>query len=83
MTRYHEERLAELVASLPPAPEGWVQAAQELPLLRRGLDEILERLEADEAFRRACAADLEAALAEAGFEADPDVVAALRERLTS
>ena len=80
MTTYDEERLAELLAALPPAPEGWVQAAQELPRARLGLDEILDRIEADEAFRQACIADLETALAEAGYEPDARLLAALRER---
>ena len=26
--RYDEERLAQLLAKLPPAPEGWVEAAK-------------------------------------------------------
>ena len=30
-TGYDEERLGELLAVLPPAPLGWVEAAQELP----------------------------------------------------
>jgi hypothetical protein len=83
MDAHDEERLAELLRSLPPAPAGWVQAAQELPLARLGLDEIVVRIEDDEAFRRACISDLEAALAAAGYEPDPELVAALRERLAS
>lgn len=38
MRRYDESRLAELLSVLPPAPEAWVRAAQELPLARRELD---------------------------------------------
>ena len=29
--QYDEEHLAQLLKMLPPAPEGWVRAAQELP----------------------------------------------------
>jgi hypothetical protein len=83
MTTYDEERLAELLAALPPAPAGWVKAAQELPGARLELDEIVARIEADEAFQQACRADLEAALAEAGYEPDADLLAALRERFPS
>jgi hypothetical protein len=83
MTTYDEERLAELLAALPPAPAGWVKAAQELPAARLGLDEIMARIEEDEAFRRACRADLETALAEAGYEPDAGLLAALRERFPS
>jgi hypothetical protein len=83
MTRfgaYDEERLGKLIGRLPPAPEGWVTAAQELPAARRGLDEIVARAEADLRFREALIADLEAALAQAGYEPDPPVIAALRRR---
>jgi hypothetical protein len=80
-SRYHEERLGALLRRLPPAPPGWVQAAQELPASRRSLDEIVARAEADLAFRDALVADLEAALTQEGLEPDVRVVAELRERL--
>lgn len=76
-----EERLGELLRLLQPAPTGWVQAAQELPFARRALDEIVERAEADVAFRRALIADLEAALAQAGYEPGVRTLEELRERL--
>ena len=66
--RYDEERLADLLSALPPAPEGWVQAAAELPLARPELDQIVARAEADAAFRAALIADLEATLAREGIE---------------
>ena len=81
MSAFEEERIAELLRSLPPAPEGWVRAAQELPRARRGLDRIVERARADAAFRAQVVADLEAALRAEGYETDPQLVAALRERL--
>jgi len=80
MPRYDEETLAELLRALPAAPHAWVRAAQEIPLARRGLDEIVERARADQAFRQALVADLESALAAEGYEADPALVEALRER---
>jgi hypothetical protein len=80
MTAYDEERLAHLIRALPPAPDAWVRAAQELPFVRGELDEIVERAEADAAFRRRLIADLEGALAAEGYERDPAVVAALRVR---
>ena len=43
MSAYDEERLARLIGMLPPAPDGWVQAAQELPAARRGLDQLVAR----------------------------------------
>jgi hypothetical protein len=78
-----EQRLARLLRALPPAPEGWVRAAQELPLMRAELDEIVGRAEADAAFRERLIADLEGALAAEGYERDPAVLAALRVRLES
>jgi hypothetical protein len=45
------------------------------------LDEIVARAEADEAFRRALVADLEAALEAEGYERDPLFLEALRDRL--
>lgn len=81
MSRYAEERLAELLRALPPAPAGWVEAAKELPLARRELDEIVARARADAEFRKALIADLEAALEAAGYEPDPRIIEALRTEL--
>jgi hypothetical protein len=80
---FGEERLGRLIGLLEPAPEGWVRAAQEVPVLRRSLDEILARAEADAAFRPALIANLEAALAEAGYKPEPRLVEALRKHLSS
>jgi len=76
-----EEDVAEILELLPPAPEAWVRAAQELPLVRRRMDDLVARALADEAYRRRVTADLEAALAEAGMEPDRVDVEALRRRL--
>jgi hypothetical protein len=78
MTGYDEERIAELLRLLPPAPMGWVRAAQELPAARTELAALVARAEADAAFRTRVVADLEAALEAEGIEARPSVVAALR-----
>jgi hypothetical protein len=78
---HHEERLGQLLAELPPAPRGWVQAAQELPRAWHGLDEIVERARADAEFRVRLLADLEAALASAGYEPSAALADALRARL--
>jgi hypothetical protein len=83
MSAHDEERIANLLRLLRPAPEAWVRAAQELPLALRGLDDIVERARADERFRRALIADLEAGLAAEGFEPDPQVVDALRRRINT
>ena len=80
---YDEERVAELLRTLPPAPESWVKAAQELPRARAEINEIAARVEADKDFRAAVTADLEAALAAAGYDLDPSMLPALRARLSS
>jgi hypothetical protein len=81
MTPFDEERLARLIRALPPAPEAWVRAAQELPLAQTELDQIVARAEADLEFRARLIADLEAALEAEGFERDPAVIQALARRL--
>ncbi len=81
MVPHDEEHLGELLGLLPPAPAGWVQAAQELPAARLQLDEIVERARLDAEFRVQLVADLEAALASAGYEPRRALLDAVRERL--
>ncbi len=81
MTAYDEERLGELLGALPPAPEGWVRAAQELPRARAEVDVLVARAEEDAAFREALVADLEKGLRAAGVEPRQAVVDHLRARL--
>jgi hypothetical protein len=81
MSAYDEEQLARLIGMLPPAPEAWVRAAQELPATRRGLDELVARAEKDAAVRAQVLADLESALQAEGVEAQPRVVDELRRLL--
>jgi len=81
MNGYDEERIGRLLRCLPPAPEGWVRAAQELPAARAALDELVARAEADVAFRHQLEADLEGALTAAGLDPSPFVVSRLRRLL--
>jgi hypothetical protein len=83
MTSFDEERLARLIRALPPAPDAWVRAAQELPLARSEFEAIVGRAEADAEFRKRLIADLDAALEAEGYERDPAVVDALRVRFKS
>ena len=76
-----EERIAELLRALPTPPQGWIEAAKELPTARRELDTIVERIERDERFGARVQADLEHALRVEGVEPTPAVVALLRRRL--
>jgi hypothetical protein len=80
---YDETKIAELLSLLPPAPEAWVRAAQELPGAKRELDAIVARAEADLEFRQALIANLEAALAAEGYEPGERTLDRLRERFTS
>jgi len=75
--------LAQLLKMLPPAPEGWVKAAQELPRARLEIDEIAARAEADAEFRAAMIANLEVALEQAGYDVDPSLLPELRDRLST
>ena len=79
---HDEVRLAELLRVLPPAPEGWVRAAQELPRVRRELDDIIARAEADAEFRQALVADLEQALRAEGYEPELMPLEELRKRFS-
>jgi hypothetical protein len=79
---YDEERLGELLRILPPAPEGWVKAAQELPTARAALDDLAARAEADAELRSRILNDLEAALAAEGVEPSSALLAELRTRLS-
>jgi hypothetical protein len=79
--RYDEERLADLLRALPPAPEGWVRAAQELPRSRRELDDIVAKAVADKAFRQALIDDLDRALRAVGYEPDSLPLEELKRRL--
>jgi hypothetical protein len=82
MNAYDTERLARLLSALPVAPHAWVKAAQQLPAARRELEQIVARAEADAAFRAQLVADLESALAEAGYEPAAPLLDALRDRLS-
>jgi hypothetical protein len=83
MNAYDHDTLGRLIAALPPPPDGWVRAAQELPAARRGLDGIVNRAVADAAYRARVVADLESALAEAGIKPTPPILEELRERFRS
>ena len=75
------EQLARLLAVLPPAPLGWVEAAQELPRLHAELDGLVVRAEQDAELRARLSADLESALAESGISPTPRILAEARRRL--
>ena len=81
MAAYDEEKLGEILGALPPAPEAWVRAAKDLPLMQQGLDEIVQRADADEEYRRRVIENPLAVLEEAEVVAHLDAVEILRRRL--
>ena len=81
MSGYDEERIAELLRALPPAPAGWVAAAQQLPRARLEIAGLVARAEADAAYRANVLADVEAALEAAGLEPRPALVELVRRRV--
>jgi hypothetical protein len=83
MTAKSHDELGRLIAALPPAPDGWVRAAQELPAARRAIEGIVSRAVADAAYRRRVLSDLESALAEEGVQPTSAVLDELRERFLS
>lgn len=82
MSGYDEERIAELLRVLPPAPVGLVEAAQELPRARMEIAGLVERAQADAAYRARILADIEAALAAEGIEPRPTLVELVRRRVS-
>lgn len=76
-----EERIAALLALLPPAPESWVEAAKQLPAARAQIDGIVARAEQDAEYRARLIDDLEQALAADGIEPTPSLRRELERRL--
>lgn len=77
----NEERIAKLLAELPPAPWAWIRAAQELPRARREIERLATLADTDAELRACLLADITGALRGAGLEPAPRVVDALRVRL--
>jgi hypothetical protein len=72
-TRYDDERLARLLQTLRPAPEQWVQRAQQIPvgppLTDAHVGALCRKLERDADFRARFDADPVAAAESAGMQA--------------
>jgi hypothetical protein len=76
-----EPQLGSLIGVLPPAPEAWVVAAQEMPAARAAIDTLAARAQADLQQRQAILRDLEAALRSQGIQPRGELVQELRNRL--
>jgi hypothetical protein len=81
MPSYDEENLGEILSALPPAPDAWVRAAHDIPLAQRRFQEIVERADADDEYRRRVIEDPGAALQEADVFAHAETIEILRRRL--
>ncbi len=81
MRRYEIEELAQLIGLLPPVPGGWVEAAQELPRVRAGLDALIARATEDAELRARVLADLETAFADSDIQPTPRLLDEARRRL--
>ena len=81
MRRYEIEELAQLIALLPPVPGGWVEAAQELPRVRAGLDALIARARRMPSSGPAILADLETAFADSDIQPTPRLLDEARRRL--
>ena len=81
MAAYDEQQLAALIAALPPAPDGWIAAAQQLPAARRAIDTLAQQAQADADRRATILDDLESALRQAGVQPRRSLVDQLRNRL--
>lgn len=81
MTDFDSHQIAKHIAKLPPAPRGWVQAAQELPAARRAVDTLVARAQRSEEERAGIVRNLEESLHAEGVEPRSDLVRELRDRL--
>ena len=75
---YDEERLGELLSDLPRLPLAGFRLRRSCRRHAVGIDEIVERARVDSEFRVRLVADLEAALAAAGYEPTDELVDAVR-----
>lgn len=81
MSSHADQRLAKLIAALPPAPERLVRRAQDIPSDHPALGEFVVRAEDDPAFRAELERDPEAALERAGHPRDAATIQTLRGHL--
>jgi hypothetical protein len=74
-----DERIAQLLASLPPAPDAWVERAARIPRVQRDLADVQQRLDEDALLREAFRRDGERALRDAGLSVEHEVLEQLRD----
>jgi hypothetical protein len=82
MSELTEKELAGLLRVLTPAPAHWVEAAKQIPRIKKQLVEVLPFLESTAPGRAAETADLEKAIEAAGLTPEPQLIAELQRHLT-
>ena len=82
MSGYDEERIAERLRVLPPAPMGWLEAAQELPRARAEIAGLVEARALRPPQPRPDLADIETALAAEGLVPRPSLIELVRRRMS-
>jgi hypothetical protein len=73
-----EERIAQLLSNLPPAPAAWVERAAGIPRVQRDLGDVQRRLDEDALLREAFRRDGAQALRDAGLDIEQEVLDHLR-----
>lgn len=81
MSKYTDRELAGLLRSLPPPPAHWVEAAQQIPQIKRQITEVLPFLESTAPGRAVETAELEKAIEAAGLVPEPQLVTELQRHL--
>lgn len=81
MTEYTDEELAALLRALKPAPAHWVEAAQQIPRMKKQVAEVLPYLEEIAPGRAAETAELEKAIEAAGLSPEPQLLAELQRHI--
>ena len=78
-----EEHLAELLGELREPPRAWIEAAKQLPSLSVEIDDLVRHAADNPDFRKRLEENMNEALRDAGHTPTPQLVGALRARLSS
>lgn len=81
MSEYTDQELAGLLRVLKPAPTSWVEAAQQIPRMKKQVAEVLPYLEEIAPDRASETAELEKAISAAGLTPEPQLLAELQRHI--
>jgi hypothetical protein len=79
---YTDKELAELLRLLKPAPGHLVEAAKQIPRVKRQIEEVLPHIGGLSDNRELETAELKKAIEAAGLSPEPELVAELQRRLS-